>query len=196
MAGYKRQILGVHDSKCHGIVIRHLEFQLTSPHPFPHNRKGRDVSYDAPVVKAHQFPQHFECCGVSYVGIKILVSCPSKPEFHEYESSLKTYAVTARLLVYDWPYKILSFGQSLTVGNSHSQIPNAAAFMGIWSEGTYDISATVSKFLYMADMSLNGRVTTTVDSSIHMHESLVIFFILLVLEMKKIDSCIQSQHQR
>ena len=22
--------------------------------------KGRDVSYDAPVVKAHQFPQHFE----------------------------------------------------------------------------------------------------------------------------------------
>ena len=24
------------------------------------DRKGRDVSYDAPVVKAHQFPQHFE----------------------------------------------------------------------------------------------------------------------------------------
>ena len=23
------------------------------------DRKGRDVSYDAPVVKAHQFPQHF-----------------------------------------------------------------------------------------------------------------------------------------
>ena len=28
-------------------------------HPF-RRRKGRDVSYDAPVVKAHQFPQHFD----------------------------------------------------------------------------------------------------------------------------------------
>ena len=27
--------------------------------PFQSDRKGRDVSYDAPVVKAHQFPQHF-----------------------------------------------------------------------------------------------------------------------------------------
>ena len=74
-------------------------------------RKGRDVSYDAPVVKAHQFPQHF------------------------HESVQDSYAV-----------------------------------------------------------GLNGRLYD--KSSIHMHESLVIFFILLVLEMKKIDSCIQSQHQR
>ena len=36
--------------------------------PFLVDRKGRDVSYDAPVVKAHQFPQHFE---FNAVGIRL-----------------------------------------------------------------------------------------------------------------------------
>ena len=43
------------------LTIGHLQdmFMVTNDLSNP-CWKGRDVSYDAPVVKAHQFPQHFE----------------------------------------------------------------------------------------------------------------------------------------
>ena len=48
--------------------------------PFLH-RKGRDVSYDAPVVKAHQFPQHFEFnavgCKTWTVRSKLWITVPA-----------------------------------------------------------------------------------------------------------------------
>ena len=40
--------------------------KLTSLFPPFRGGKGRDVSYDAPVVKAHQFPQHFEFNAVGW----------------------------------------------------------------------------------------------------------------------------------
>ena len=74
------------------------------------DRKGRDVSYDAPVVKAHQFPQHFEFNAVGKTH-------QSHPVEIDEETALITWPFPNQTVLD--AYSLITKDKSCPLGTSH-----------------------------------------------------------------------------